>query len=96
MNQNASAETENQNASSETEKSKSPKDNKYANLIRAVWDETEAAAYLGLSRSSLRKGRMDGKRDNHVEPPPYLKLGRRIGYLKADLDAWLLSHRVEA
>lgn len=69
---------------------------KHTDLLRAVFDEIEAAAYIDLSISSLRKGRMNGKRDNYVEPPPYLKLGRRIGYLKADLDAWLLSHRVGA
>jgi len=62
---------------------------------RAVFDEPETALYTGLSVSSLRKGRMNGRRDNYVEPPPYLKLGRRIVYLKTDLDAWLMSHRVE-
>lgn len=63
--------------------------------VRAVFDETATALYTGISVSSLRKGRMNGRRDNYVEPPPYLKLGRRIVYLKADLDAWLVSHRVE-
>ena len=75
-------------------KTKKTKADKYANMLQAVLDEIEAAAYTGLSISNLRKGRMNGKRDNYVEPPPYLKLGRRIGYLKADLDTWLLSHRV--
>ena len=78
-----------------TKQTKKPKADKYANLLRAVLDEIEAAAYTGISISSLRKGRMNGKRDNYVEPPPYLKLGRRVGYLKTDLDTWLLSHRVE-
>ena len=78
----------------DTAKTKKTKAGKYANLLRAVLDEIEAAAYTGISISSLRKGRMNGKRDNYVEPPPYLKLGRRVGYLKADLDTWLLSHRV--
>lgn len=68
----------------------------HTEMPRAVLDEIEAAAYTGISTSSLRKGRMNGRRLNHVEPPPYLKLGRRIGYLRADLDAWLLSHRVGA
>jgi predicted DNA-binding transcriptional regulator AlpA len=63
--------------------------------LRAVFSELEAAAYTGLSTSNLRKGRMNGRRENYVEPPPYLKLGRRVVYLKADLDAWLMSHRVE-
>lgn len=62
---------------------------------RAVFDEPETALYTGISVSSLRKGRMNGRRDKYIEPPPYLKLGRRIVYLKTDLDAWLMSHRVE-
>lgn len=78
-----------------TEQAKKTKRVKRNDLPRAVLDEIEAAAYIDISISSLRKGRMNGKRDNYVEPPPYLKLGRRIGYLRADLDAWLLSHRVE-
>lgn len=78
-----------------TKQTTKPKRLKHADLLRAVLDEIEAAAYTGISISSLRKGRMNGKRDNYVEPPPYLKLGRRIGYLRADLDAWLMSHRVE-
>lgn len=78
-----------------TAQSKKPKRIEHADLLRAALDEIEAAAYINLSISSLRKGRMNGKRHNYVEPPPYLKLGRRIVYLKADLDAWLLSHRVE-
>lgn len=75
-------------------KAKKPKQDRHADLLRAVLDEIEAAAYTGISISSLRKGRMNGKRDNYVVPPPYLKLGRRVAYLKADLDTWLLSHRV--
>ena len=86
----------NQASVPETAQAKKPKPDKHVDLTRAVLDEIETAAYTGLSTSSLRKGRMNGRRLNHVEPPPYLKLGRRIGYLKADLDAWLLSHRVEA
>ena len=86
----------NQNIAAENEKSKTQDRDRQADLFRAVRDEIEAAAYIGLSTSNLRKGRMNGKRAHHAEPPPYLKLGRRIVYLKADLDAWLLSHRVEA
>jgi predicted DNA-binding transcriptional regulator AlpA len=73
---------------------KLPKRGRHDSLLRSVLDEVEAAAYTGLSESSLRKGRMNGKRAGYVEPPPYLKLGRRVGYLRSDLDAWLLSHRI--
>jgi hypothetical protein len=71
-----------------------PRSNTYADQNRAVLNEAEAADYTRVSVSSLRKGRMNGRRDNHVEPPPYLKLGRRVAYLRTDLDAWLIAHRV--
>jgi predicted DNA-binding transcriptional regulator AlpA len=57
--------------------------------------ESEAASYVGLSRSSLRQGRMDGHRDNRLPPPPYVRLGRKILYLRDDLDRWLEQYRVE-
>jgi predicted DNA-binding transcriptional regulator AlpA len=48
----------------------------------------EAAAYLGLSNRTLPGLRRRGG------GPPYIKLGgRRVGYLKHDLDAWLESRR---
>ena len=43
--------------------------------------EAEAADYIGISRSSLRQGRMDGKRENRMPPPPFARLGRKIVYL---------------
>ena len=48
----------------------------------------EAAAYIGLSESTLAKRRLYGL------PPSFLKLGgRAIGYAIEDLDAWLESCR---
>jgi predicted DNA-binding transcriptional regulator AlpA len=48
----------------------------------------EAAAYLGLSHRTLPGLRRRG------DGPPYVKLGgRKVGYLKSDLDAWLESRR---
>lgn len=55
--------------------------------------EAEASNYLGISRSSLRQGRCDGRRLNHMSPPPFVRLGRKIVYLRDDLDCWLESHR---
>jgi predicted DNA-binding transcriptional regulator AlpA len=46
----------------------------------------DAAAHLKLSASNLEKRRIDGT------GPTYVRLGsRRIGYFRADLDAWLQS-----
>ena len=58
------------------------KDNK--RVLRAP----EAAAYIGLSESTLAKRRLYGL------PPSFLRLGgRAIGYAIEDLDAWLDSCR---
>ncbi len=56
--------------------------------------ETEAARYVGMSRSFLRKARMEGTRDHHTPAPPFLRIGRKILYLRDDLDQWLRQHRV--
>lgn len=62
-------------------------------LTRRALNEAEAADFLGISRSSLRKGRMNGTRANHLVPPPFVRLGRRIVYLIDDLSAYLERHR---
>ena len=46
-----------------------------------------AADYIGLSTSTLNKLRVFGG------GPVFLKLGRRVAYDVADLDAWLASRR---
>ncbi len=47
--------------------------------------DAEAAHYLGMSESWLRQSRMRG----NPEAPPYIKIGKSVRYLKADLDDWL-------
>jgi hypothetical protein len=47
----------------------------------------DAAAYLGISPSMLNKLRVFGG------GPVFLKLGRRVAYDVADLDAWLETKR---
>jgi predicted DNA-binding transcriptional regulator AlpA len=55
---------------------------------RRVLRAPEAAAYTGLSESTLAKRRLYG------QPPAFLNLGgRAIGYAIDDLDAWLESCR---
>ncbi|MBN9411600.1 MAG: helix-turn-helix domain-containing protein [Burkholderiales bacterium] len=56
-------------------------------------DERAAAAYIGVSTSSLRKGRMTGAREGYMQPPPYVKLGRSVRYLQSDLDQYLARFR---
>jgi len=59
------------------------------------YSETEAACYIGMSRSFLRQDRMDGPRAGRTTGPQYIRIGRSIRYLKEDLDAWLEAHRIE-
>lgn len=58
-------------------------------ISRPSLNESEAANYLGISVSALRKSRMNGPRANHLPPPPYVKLGRRVIYRTADLVRFL-------
>lgn len=47
----------------------------------------EAAAYLGLSGSTLNKTRLTGR------GPRYLKLGRRVLYDLHDLETWVAERK---
>ena len=66
-----------------------------ARLPKRGFTEEEAAFYLGVSRSFLRQGRMDGTRENRTPGPEFIKLGRMIRYLREDLDSWLNQNRKE-
>jgi hypothetical protein len=56
--------------------------------------EVDAARYIGVAPISLRQGRCEGRREKRMPPPPFIKLGRKIIYLKDDLDRWLEMYRV--
>ena len=64
-------------------------------VTRRGLSEAEAADYIGMSRSFLRQARMDGKRINRTPGPPFTKIGRKVLYLKDDVDRWLEQHRHE-
>lgn len=55
--------------------------------IREVLDEKQAAAYLDQKPGTLRQWRSISK------GPAYHKKGRRVFYMKCDLDAWMASGR---
>lgn len=46
----------------------------------------EAAAYLGISTRYLSRETAGGQL-------PVVKIGRRVSYLRADLDAYIAAHR---
>lgn len=52
-----------------------------------VIDSSEAARRLGLSASTLAKMRLYGT------GPAYSKLGRRVVYAPADIEAWVSANR---
>lgn len=59
-------------------------------------NETEAAAYIGMSRSYLRKARMEGNRRNRTPAPKFIKIDRTVRYPLEELDQWLDKfHRLE-
>lgn len=56
--------------------------------------EAEAAQYIGMSTSYLKKARVSGHVGNRTPGPAFHRMGRRVvRYLKSDLDAWLSSKR---
>ena len=58
------------------------------------FNEHEAAYYIGMSVSFLRKARADGKICNKDRGPKYLKIGKKVRYVKKDVDEWLMAHQV--
>lgn len=59
------------------------------NLMRRCLTEKEAANYIGMSVSFLRRDRMEGVIGNRTPGPKWLKIGRSVRYLKEELDRWL-------
>ena len=55
--------------------------------------DVEAAEFIGMSPSFLRQARCNGKREGRTAGPPFIKIGRSVRYLIADLELWLLEHR---
>ena len=49
----------------------------------------QAAEYLGTSAEFLEQD-VTSKRHRI----PFIKIGRKVAYLKSDLDNWLMAHRV--
>lgn len=60
--------------------------NDIVNRTRDMLDERQAAEYLTLSAGTLSVWRSTGR-----YKIPFVKVGRRVRYRRADLDAWLDS-----
>jgi len=63
-------------------------------MEKHVFNEKEAAFYLGVSVTFLQHDRSNGIIVGKVPGPDYLKIGGRIRYLKEDLDSWLKMFKV--
>jgi predicted DNA-binding transcriptional regulator AlpA len=59
---------------------------------RPPLNERAAASYIGMSIGYLRLSRMRGA-NKCTSAPPFVRMGKSIRYLPADLDAWLESRR---
>ena len=62
-----------------------------AEVVTKTLSAPDAATYVGYSIEYLRAARI---RRVRCEGPPFIRIGRSIRYLIADLDRWLESHRV--
>lgn len=56
-------------------------------------DEEQASIYVGMSVSFLQKSRCTGATGGQTPGPLFKKIGKRVVYDIADLDAWLDSFR---
>jgi predicted DNA-binding transcriptional regulator AlpA len=62
-------------------------------LEKKLFTLAEAAVYLAVSESFLRKDCSEGPRANHTPGPDPIKAGEMIRYTREDLDAWIDKHR---
>jgi hypothetical protein len=62
-----------------------------------MFKEKEAANYLGVSESYLRKSRCEGIRERKTPAPPFVRIDGGIFYRLTDLQDWvdkLVPHQV--
>jgi len=55
--------------------------------MKKLFDETQAAAWYGLSKKTLQGWRYRG------DGPQFIKLGRSVRYAESDLEAYVLEKR---
>jgi hypothetical protein len=51
--------------------------------------EKQAAVFLGVSLPFLRRGRSRGTTGHRTPTPPFVRVGGRVYYRRADLEAWV-------
>lgn len=61
-------------------------------MEKRLYTTKEAAAYMGISESYLKKIRCEGQIRERLGPPPFIRIGsgrKGIRYVKEDLDTWI-------
>ncbi|NCB25488.1 MAG: DNA-binding protein [Bacteroidia bacterium] len=61
-------------------------------MEKRLFTTEEAAAYLGISVSYMKKIRCEGQIRKRLAPPPFIRIGsgrKGIRYVKEDLDTWI-------
>jgi len=58
------------------------------NIDNKTFDSKQAAHYLCVSEISIRNSRITGLLGG-IKAPSFRKIGRKVIYLKSDLDCWL-------
>jgi predicted DNA-binding transcriptional regulator AlpA len=64
-------------------------------LEKKLFTLTEAAKYLAVSESFLRKDCSEGPRKNRTPGPDPVKIGEMIRYTREDLDEWICKHKMQ-
>ena len=62
-------------------------------LEKKLFTLQEAAKYLAVSESFLRKDCSEGPRKNRTPGPNPVKIGDMIRYTREDLDEWIDKHK---
>ena len=63
-------------------------------ITKRGFSTEEAAVYTGVAPETLKQARLYGPRAGYIQSPPFVRTGRKILYLREDLDIWLASQRV--
>ena len=67
----------------------------FATDMPLLLDEKRAALFLGVSLSYLRKARSEGAPEGRTPAPPFVRVGGRCLYRRADLELWAESLAVQ-
>jgi hypothetical protein len=63
--------------------------------IPQLLDEKQAAAWLGVSVVYLRRARSCGTTGRRTPAPPFVRVGGRVYYRRADLEKWVGNLRAQ-